>query len=141
VGLVYAVFAAIAFAVLGISYKIADRWECNKPQVNFFFLAFAAMFVSIWALIAGKAAWRVEPLILGAVMGAITFSTVAVFREAVARGRISTSWTIINLGLVMPVLASILIWREIPSPRHYVGLLLTIGAIILLGLDVGRAGE
>lgn len=140
-GYFYSVVAVIAFTILGISYKLTDRLGCDRQQVNFFLFLFALIIVFVWALALGKLL-PVGPAIgLGSAMGVLTLVGVTMFRLAVARGRISTSWTVINLALVIPVFASIYLWREIPEPRHWVGVGLTVLAIALIGVDISRAGE
>ncbi len=140
-GYVYCIIAVTAYAVLGLSYKISDVKKCDQSQVNFFLFLFAGVIVLIWGLAKGITSAPGAAIILGVVDGAIVFVSVLVFRRAAALGRISTSWTILNLSLVIPVIASVALWREIPSARHYAGFALTLIAIILLGIDAGRSGE
>jgi drug/metabolite transporter (DMT)-like permease len=47
----------------------------------------------------------------------------------------------LQLSLVIPVSASILFWRETPSPRVCAGLALVVVAIVLLGIDIGRRAK
>ena len=140
-GLVYAILAMTAFAVLGVSYKISDKQNCERRQANFFLFFFGGAFILLWSSIAGNFHITCGAVIFGIVMGFGVFFSVIVFRHALSKGRISVSWTIINLALIAPVLASVLIWGEIPHMKHYIGFALTILAIILLGIDSGRAGE
>ena len=140
-GYIYCIVAVTAYAVLGLSYKISDHKKCDQSQVNFFLFLFAAIIVLIWGLARGVTIAPVTAVILGVADGVIVFASVLVFRRAAALGRISTSWTILNLSLVIPVIASVAFWHEIPSARHYAGFGLTLVAIVLLGIDAGRAGE
>lgn len=140
-GYIYCIIAVTAYAVLGLSYKISDHKKCDQSQVNFFLFLSAAIIVLVWGLVRGTTVTPGAAVMLGVVDGVIVFASVLVFRRAAALGRISTSWTILNLSLVIPVIASVVFWREIPSARHYAGFGLTLIAIILLGIDAGRAGE
>lgn len=140
-GYIYCIIAVTAYAVLGLSYKISDHKKCDQSQVNFFLFLSAAIIVLVWGLVRGTTVTPGAAVILGVVDGVIVFASVLVFRRAAALGRISTSWTILNLSLVIPVIASVVFWREIPSARHHAGFGLTLIAIILLGIDAGKAGE
>ena len=140
-GYIYSIVAMTAYAVLGLSYKVSDRMKCDQSQVNFFLFLFAAGIVLIWGLVRGVTAAPGAAVILGLVDGVIVFASVLVFRRAAALGRISTSWTILNLSLVIPVIASVTFWHEVPSPRHYAGFALTLVAVGFLGMDAGREGE
>lgn len=140
-GYIYSVVAAVAFAVLGVTYKLSSRRGCEQSQVNFFMLSSAAVMVLIWGITSGIRTIPLAAVALGGVDALVIFAGVLFFRRAAAIGRISTSWTILNLSLVMPVVASVFLWREIPSLRHYVGFAMTIAAIALLGIDAARSGE
>ena len=137
----YAILAVAAFAVLGVTYKLSDRLACHKQQVNFFMFLAASLAMLVWGVLTRQLQLSARAVLLGLVMGLICYGTVVAFRHAAALGRISTSWTIINLALVLPVLASVLVWGELPSAKHCVGLVLTLCAIVLLGIDIGRAQE
>lgn len=81
----------------------------------------------------------VKPAIAcGAGMGLAAVVAVVIFREACAKGKLSTSWTILQLSLVIPALASVIFWHEMPTPRRWAGLGLVLVAIVLLGVDMGR---
>lgn len=140
-GYFYAAVSAAALTLLGVSYKLSDRMGCDQRQVNFFFLFFGAVMAAGWGIISRSLAWKPSAVFLGAGMGLAVFIAVVAFRAAAHKGRIAVSWTILNLSLVLPVAASILVWHEIPSPKHWIGLALTLGAIVLLGTDMARAGE
>ena len=135
------VLAVAAFAVLGITYKLSDKLKCNKQHVNLLMFASAGAAMLIWGLLSGHVISPKPALILGLCMGLVCYGAVVAFRHAASLGRISTSWTVINLALILPVIASVLIWREMPSLKDTMGLGFTLVAIILIGIDIGRAGE
>ncbi len=135
------IVAILVFAVLGVTYKLSDKFNCDQRYVNLFMFLSAWTVMLAWGLFTGRMdlAWRA--VALGATMGSGVYLSVMIFRKACTLGRISTSWTVINLALVVPVAASILIWGEKPDPRHWLGIGLTVVAVLLLGVDIGRAGE
>ncbi|MDO8684218.1 MAG: hypothetical protein Q7N50_12125 [Armatimonadota bacterium] len=137
----YLASAIVWLTALGINYKLSDRLGCNKRQVNLFMFLAGAVVTLIWGYITAGLIPIKTVVIIGITLGVITFFSVAAFREAIARGRISTSWTILQLSLVVPVIGSVLIWEEVPHIRHYAGFALTALAIVLLGIDMGRAKE
>ncbi len=140
-GYFYSILAAVAFAVLGVTYKLSDRLKCSQAQTNFFLFWSAATIVLVWGVVAGIRSLPIGAVSLGLVDGLLLFAAIVVFRKAVTLGRITTSWTIINLALIIPVIASLAFWGEAPSMRHYTGFAFTLAAIVLLGIDAGRAGE
>ena len=135
-----AILALVAFAILGISYKLSDVLDCDKSHANFFLFLFGGGFTLAWVFL-GHPTFSGNAVGFGVGLGVAIYLSVVLFRRAMALGRLSVSWTIINLALIAPVLASITVWHEIPGLRHYLGFALTLSAIILLGIDMGRAGE
>ena len=140
-GYIYLAVAIAALTVLGVTYKLSDTLRCNRLQVNLLLFAFGAIALLIWAWQSHGLVFSTKAALIGAGVGIVSYYSVKLFREAVAIGRISTSWTILQLSVVIPVIASILIWREPPSLRHWAGLLATAAAIVLLGIDMGRTRE
>jgi drug/metabolite transporter (DMT)-like permease len=137
-GYLYLALAVAGFTLLGLSYKWSDQLCCDKRQVNAFFLSTAALVMVLWTGAAGVPAGSGHGIIIAAIMGVTVFLNVLTFREAAAKGPISVSFTVVNLSVVVPVISAILFWREIPSVRHSVGLALTLLAIVLFGMDIGR---
>lgn len=133
--------AIVSFGALGLTYKLSDRLGCDKAQVNLALFLSAGAAALIWAAATGGLAALGRAAALGVAMGSISFCNITAFRQAAAKGRISTSWTVINLSLVIPVAASVFIWSEVPAPRHYLGFALILAAIALLGMDLERARE
>lgn len=140
-GYVYAIVSTISFAVLATTYKLSDRLDCNKRQVNFFLFLTGAVIVFFVAHNYRVLVLLPSALGLGGILGAIGFINIMSFREAAARGRLSTSWPLISMSLVIPILASIFIWHETPTLRHYVGFVLILFAILLLVIDIKKASE
>ena len=135
-GYVYLLIAVICSAILGITYKLTDRFKCDKPSVNFF-LFMTALAISLIRLpFIHHYTINAYSAGLATVLGLAGFINVSVFRIAVGKGKISSSWTIANLSLIIPVAASIFFWHEMPTIKHFLGLLLVIGAILLIGKDI-----
>jgi uncharacterized membrane protein len=137
-GVIYLVSSILAFGVLGASYKLSGRLKCNSRQVNLSFFAVSMVAMLAWVTMSGNLVAVKPAILLGSGMGLAAALAVAVFREACTKGKLSTSWTILQLSLVVPALASILYWHEKPSLRQYSGLALVLLAILLLGMDMGR---
>jgi uncharacterized membrane protein len=135
------VITVFFLAAHGVTFKLSNRMKCDGPQVNFMLFVTATVFMVVWVLATGTLTPVRSAAVVGACMGISGFLSVAAFRAATAKGKISTSWTILQLSLVIPVAASIVIWSEVPKARHYAGFLLTLVAILLLGIDMGRVRE
>lgn len=140
-GYLLAITSAVAFAVLGMSYKLSDKYGCDKKQVNFLLFFVGGLVLLVWASLNGKMVPQHNAMPYGILLGVLNVIAVIAFREVMAKGRISISWTVVNLALVIPVVASILIWKEAPHARHFIGMALIVAAIVLIGVDMGRSKE
>ena len=68
--------------------------------------------------------------------------------KAVQLGHLGLSWTMLRCSMVVPVLASLLVWRELPLDEPSVelalrlgGIVVAVGAVLLMGWDRIRAGR
>lgn len=135
-GYLYLILAVLCSATLGVTYKLTDRQKCDRPAVNFFLFLTAFISAIIYYFFNKSHEVSTHTVIMAIVLGLAGFINVSVFRIAVSKGKISTSWTIANLSLVIPVAASIIFWHEIPTVKHILGMLLVITAILLIGKDI-----
>lgn len=138
-GYLYLMLGVMFSSVLGITYKLSDRYGCEKPIVNYFLFLTAFVLALIRLLLDSNPASSTFIIGLGIALGLAGFVNVSVFRIAVTKGNISTSWTIANLSLVIPVMASVLFWHEKFTVKHFLGLVLVIVAILLIGKDLKGA--
>jgi uncharacterized membrane protein len=74
-------------------------------------------------------------------MAVAALAAIMAFRLSIPLGPIATTWTVTSLSLVIPTAGSMLIWKELPSVAHIVGFLLIAVAIVLMGVDIRRAGR
>ncbi|UCF04287.1 MAG: DMT family transporter [bacterium] len=83
-------------------------------------------------------------VILGATTGVIFVLGFLLLMAGIARGPLAIPVTVMRLSVVVPITASILIWREQPSPLQWIGITLGIVAILTFGLSLpetsGRRG-
>lgn len=71
-------------------------------------------------------------LIIGPVAGMFFFSSFIFYQKSVKDNGVSLSGTFSKLGILVPMVFSIIIWKEIPSAIQTFGIILTIIAIILV---------
>ena len=140
-GVFYTLVALVSFAVLGVSYKIGERKKCDTRQVNFFLFFTAAVILCIWML-AGHTSWASPKLLgMGVFMAVMAVGCMTAFRASITKGRVSTTWTITSLSLIIPTIGAILFFNEKPTMFHMVGFVLIFLSIIFLGIDIARSGE
>ena len=135
--LVYPLIAILSLAVLGLSYKLCDHWKCDRKQANMVWFGVALVPSALFGATQGIKASPAAGL-LGVMMGCTLYTTIILFRESAAKGPISISYSTLQLSLVIPVVASLILWGETPSLRHVFGVCLIAVAIVFFGVDLGR---
>ena len=115
-------------------YKVAERKpDCRTPSVQLFMFLAAVVLAAPLALATEGFVtdWRV--IALGAGAGLLMLATMRWFFLAMERGGLAIGWTFVSLAIVIPVVASIWIWNEIPNRYQVVGMLLVIPCVLLFG--------
>jgi drug/metabolite transporter (DMT)-like permease len=131
--------AVLSFGVLGVLHKVADYEKCRPTAVTGLLFLWAGIVISIICL-AGRG-FRVAletPLwicTVAAVCGIFASVAILNFQRGIRFGRISTSWLIINLSTAVPVVLSILIYKEHIKWKRSLGLTLALVALLLLWSD------
>lgn len=137
IGYVFLLASILAFGTLGIFHKVADHPDC-RPKMTALLLHFwGGSLSTIYITVADSHGFALPKpvLVIGACTGLVASLTLFVFQTGLKYGKISTSWLIINLTTAVPVLISILVFKENLSPSKGIGVLLVFAAIFMLWLD------
>lgn len=140
--MIYIFIHIIFVALFSTLYKYAALKKAHVPTCQFLMFSSAGIFACAAVYIAGY--FRFDPgLTAAGISGGICMSvTIYAFFRAIQQGGLAVGWTFISLSVVLPVSASIMFWREIPSIWQVAGLLLLILCILLFGnLDLQVEGD
>jgi drug/metabolite transporter (DMT)-like permease len=77
---------------------------------------------------------------LGCASGAVYVLGFLLLMAGIARGPLAVPVTVARLSVIIPVVVSILLWREAPGPAQWGGILLGVAAMWLFGLGVSSGG-
>lgn len=141
-GYPFLALAVVSFGILGVLHKVADHRHCKPPVVTGFLFLWAGIAMSVICISErGMRASTQIPLWIAAT--ALAFGVAAAlsilnFQHGVRFGKISTSWLIMNLSTAVPVILSILIYREHIKWKRAAGLTLAVVALLLLWIDRSR---
>jgi multidrug transporter EmrE-like cation transporter len=72
---------------------------------------------------------------LGLVTGIFFFLSFIYYQKSVNENGASLSGTFGKLGILIPMLSSILIWKEIPNTLQWLGIILAIASILMVNLS------
>lgn len=122
--------------MIGVLHKVADHKQCRPEAINLFIFLGAA--IAMNAVSMGRSgigrllhiptvAW-----VTAVVCGFLASIATLAFQHGVKYGKISTSWLIINLSMVLPTILSIFVYHEFITLRRTIGLMLAVATLILL---------
>lgn len=74
-------------------------------------------------------------LISGSIAGFFFFSSFFYYQKSVKENGVGLSGTIAKLGILIPMIFSIIIWREFPSAIQWIGITLSLLSILLVNLS------
>jgi drug/metabolite transporter (DMT)-like permease len=147
IGYLFLFSSLIGFGLLGIFHKVADHPNCRPRMVTMLLLFWGAVLTAIFTKFFEPKGLTFPPKVLaiGAAGGLLASLALFSFQASLRFGKISTSWLILNLCTFVPVVLSILIYRERVTTGKAIGLLLVLLAIFLLWwdkkTDLERAGK
>ncbi|MDD4541880.1 MAG: SMR family transporter [Eubacteriales bacterium] len=74
-------------------------------------------------------------LIVGSIAGVFFCLSFIYYQESVQKNGVSITGTVAKLGIVIPVLFSIFIWKEMPTTIQWLGIVLALVSILILNLS------
>ena len=134
--ILFAFGAMAAYVVLGLLHKKADRAGCRPTQINLLLFGFSAIFSLLLLIKRGESlvvpgnVWAIA-----APSGACAATAILLFQIGVRVGKIATSWLIINLSGAIPILISLVLYKEKVGAKQFVALAAMFAALILLWLE------
>jgi drug/metabolite transporter (DMT)-like permease len=119
-------------AIFAQSYKYAVARGRDVDWVSLTSFAFGVLFLALG--LSGSISFvSLLAVGLGVAYGLTGGSAQLTFFRAVRYGDMSVSWTIVQLSTLIPVLASIFVWREQPNPVQALAVGAMVAAILLMG--------
>jgi drug/metabolite transporter (DMT)-like permease len=136
-GYIFVLLSLCSYGVLGICHKLAERQHC-RPQLlaaMVMLSAFAGMNVLIITSSGATYSIPAPALCVALVCGSLALCALWAFQEGLKKGKISTSWLIINLSSAIPTIGSIVIYHEPVNLKKIAILALIFIAIVLIWKD------
>jgi EamA domain-containing membrane protein RarD len=136
VAILFAFGAMGCYVVLGLLHKAADKANCRPAQINIFLFGWSALFALVAMIASGQypsppaAVWRIA-----IPSGACGATAILLFQTGVRRGKIATSWLIVNLSAAIPVLISVFLYGEHVSLGKVGALAAMLVSLLLLWIE------
>lgn len=138
--MLYLFLAIVSSALIAVIMRISSHKVKNRISM------LAANYVTCMLLAAAYASFRIFPVGLpgfsmaagmGLVNGALYLLGFVLLQYNTRKSGVVLSSVFMKLGLLIPILLSIFLFAEIPTPVQWVGVLLAIGAIVLINYEKG----
>ncbi|MBN2311906.1 MAG: hypothetical protein JXR94_23200 [Candidatus Hydrogenedentes bacterium] len=146
----YLILSIVFMALLGVIFRLGVSRGADPLGMNLGLRAVPALFMGV-ALVKAMppgglgAAWAVAgPMAL--VAGVFFWLSGVASLKAVNAGHLGVSWAVLRCSMVVPALASLFYWREVPLwpvstllVLRILGIAVTAGAVVFLSADRARS--
>jgi drug/metabolite transporter (DMT)-like permease len=129
--LAYLVLCVICTTCFGLCYKVVGHRGYHAPMVQLAMFTACSAVAAACGMRAGGLVFHHWVALAGLCGGICMSLAVYTFFVAMRQGGLAVGWACVNFGVVVPVLASMIVWHEIPSSRQLAGLALLLPCILL----------
>lgn len=158
--MVYLLLAILCSASIALIFKYSENSQMNRYLITSanYFVAFMVSLIMIFSkgllvdvdtnysfikefklLSSGHIFSPYSSIIWGLIIGGISgfffYLSFIYYQKSVKENGVGISGTIAKLGILIPMIFSIIIWREIPSVIQWLGILLALGSILIVNLS------
>lgn len=158
----YLFLATLCSASIALIFKYTENSNCNRYLITSanYFIAFAiSLFIILFRkLLSGvkeigsflqefkflltQDSYILSPhssivwgVIVGSIAGFFFFSSFIFYQKSVKENGVGISGTFAKLGILIPMIFSIILWREIPSSLQWVGIGLSLVSIVMVNFS------
>lgn len=137
-GVIFTVTSILGIGLYGASFKFISLKNLHLRSVNIGMYISSTAAIALTAMLIGGFPHTWQFVAFGIAMGLGAYGFVSFLRVASSLGSTAICWTITQMAIVMPFLASFLIYHEVPKWNHWLGLLITGVGVAMLGADVKK---
>jgi drug/metabolite transporter (DMT)-like permease len=158
----YLILAIICSASIALIFKYTEETKANRYVITSanYFIAFAislfmifykgllsgisreVSFIKDFSLLSSNNGHILSPyssiiwgLIIGGIFGSFFFLSFFYYQKSIKENGVGISGTIAKLGILIPMIFSILIWKEFPSAIQWAGIALSLVSILIVNLS------
>jgi multidrug transporter EmrE-like cation transporter len=132
--MIFLLLSIIASGGMAITLRLAEQHGCNMKALTTANYVVAAL--ASWALMQDKAilpaAGMRLTLFLGSVNGFLYLATILLYQVNIAKNGTPLTVSFARLGVLVPTLLSLVIFREYPHSLQWVGVALAAAAIVVI---------
>ena len=141
VTILLSILSGVSFAGAGLGYKMAERWQCRSSVFILVFAITGGAFAGIKALSETTVWFEPKLWLLGIAMGLLFDLAIYFIMQANRLGPASVSWTVLNLGLLVPIFISPFIVDEAVLWLDPIIVVLFILMLLMFARGMKNTGE
>jgi len=160
--LLYLILATVCSAMIALIFKYTENSDSDRYVITSsnYFIAFVASLFMIFSKslftninmdtsflsemnLALNSDYILSPyssvvwgVLVGFIAGAICFLSFIYYQRSVKENGVSITGTVGKLGILIPMIFSIIFWKEYPSYLQWVGITLSIVSILIVNLSM-----
>lgn len=158
--MLYLFLATVCSASIAIIFKYSEIYKCDKYIVTLFnyltasiisfimiintklsvFIAVSNPIQALLGNLNGNITAQgsyIFSLILGIITGVLYLVGFLLYQMSIKNCGASLSGMFSKMGIIIPMLISIIIWREYPSAVKWIGIILMISSIVIVNINIG----
>lgn len=133
--MLYLILAILCSSSIALIFKFSETSNMNRLHVTTsnYLIAFST---SLVLALAGNAIWS-EQLFsfwLGILAGVFFFLSFYLYQKSVRESGASLSGSFGKMGILIPMILSVIIWKEFPAPLQWLGIALALLSIVVVNL-------
>ena len=141
--MLFLLFSIFASGGMAITLRLAEQHGCNLKALTSANYVVAAL--ASWALMQDKAvlpsAGMRLTLLLGAVNGCLFLATLLLYQINIEKNGTPLTVSFARLGVLVPTLLSLVIFKEYPRSLQWLGVALAAAAIVIINYDPAAGRE
>ncbi len=161
--MLYLLFAILCSSTIAMVFKYSEKYDTNQYLVtsinyltaavislfmivekglfknvnrNYAFLEEMKILLSQEEYILGPYNSGVWGIFVGVIAGFFFFYSFIYYQKSVKENGVGLSGTFSKIGILIPMIFSIFIWKEYPTPIQWVGILLSLISIVMVNLSL-----
>lgn len=136
----YLILAIVSSTLIALVLKFSENRNQNRNVVTS--ANYIAAFTISLVMFFGRGDVQLESSVisvlgLGIIAGILYFLGFIFIQKSIKENGVGITGAVSKIGIIVPVLLSIILWREIPNILQGIGIIISLSAIILINLSSG----
>lgn len=138
--MIYLTLAIVSSTLIALVLKFSENRNLNRNVVTSsnYIAAFTISLVMFFGRGGGQQESSIVSVLgLGVIAGILYFLGFIFIQKSIKENGVGITGAVSKIGIIVPVLLSIMLWREIPNLLQGIGIIISLSAIILINISSG----